>query len=98
MKDIKEYQVVIGYHTHEQTKKLYPVYGTKESPVPVREVHPSLEIGRSNMQISGLQMFVGNNCSYDDYLKIIEYAAKNPINKKVFESAREKLKEEMQDA
>ncbi len=97
MKDVSKYQMVIGYHTHEQTQAQYPIYGTDESPVPVREVHPSIEIGEYGLQISGLQMFVGNNCTYDDYIKIIQYVAQNPIKKEVFENTKKLLEEEVQN-
>ena len=98
METNKKYQVIIGYHTHEQTKKQFPIYDTEQSPVPTREVHPSLEFRETGLQITGIQMFVGTDCSYNDYIKIIKYAAKNPIRKEVFENTIKKLMEEIKNA
>ena len=57
-----------------------------------------MEFSKTGMQITDIQMFVENDCSYNDYIKIIEYAAKNPIKKEVFERTIKNLKEEIKNA
>lgn len=87
-------QIIAGYQTHKQIKQLIPVYDTDESPVPVREIHTGLEAGTGDFNVSGLQMIIGADCSYEDYLTLLNYAAKNPLKKEVFEKVRQQLESE----
>jgi len=95
MKPTNEQQIVITLLTHEKLKQMNQLYDTPQSPVPTREVHLGLEVGSAGLKMDNLSIFIPADYEYVEYLKLITYAAQNPISKEVFERAKTHLQKEV---
>ncbi len=86
-------QVLITCRTHEMIQKEFPEYGKSDCPVPVKDFHTTLGLMDSNLQSNGLQLYLGGNVDYKDYLSMLKYLYENPLKEEVFNKTQEKAKQ-----
>ncbi len=96
-KDIKDYQIVSNFVTHQTIKDLHPEYDTPHSAVATQQVHESLQIGTCGIKMDGISVFISSDCEYDDYLKLLVFAAQNPVKKSVFDKLKNELNKDARE-
>ncbi len=102
MKQENNFQILLSYRTHRQVKNAHKNYDTRQSPVPNRKIHDNFmlaDFSKDNKidlkKAKGLNLFIPNDISYEEYLEILEHAYKSPMNKNVFEKIRTEIKKEV---
>jgi len=106
MKNKTDFQIVLSFRTHRQIQQDFPVYTTENSPVPTKEIHENLAVVDFSdkthdldfTKAKGIGLFIPDDISYEEYLKIVEHAYTNPLSQKVFQKVRNDIIKEVENA
>ena len=90
-KDKIQKQILLTCRTHEMIKDEFPEYSQISSKVKTNDFHITLGIMNSNLKPNGFQLYIGNNVSYNNYKKMLEYLFQNPLKENVFLKMKENI-------